>query len=88
MEEVGFDELVEDLWDSRRTLPLPGMSGTGVFAGIRLKLWDSHWPNREIHSGSRVTRSPKLLTRFLGEPISFRGNSGLLPRCQAAVGCQ
>ena len=37
MEEVGLDEFVEDLWDSRWALPILSEAGSGVSAWIWLK---------------------------------------------------
>ncbi|MSR64209.1 MAG: hypothetical protein EXS18_00315 [Verrucomicrobiae bacterium] len=57
MEEVGLDELAEDLWDSRWALPIPGSSGTGVFAGIGLKCYGTaNQPHDHFRLSIRVNR--------------------------------
>src|ERR1022692_4624219 len=48
MEEMGFAEPAQDLWDSRRTLPIFGTTRTSLLTRYGMKPWDS-----QLHANSK-----------------------------------
>src|ERR1017187_6140572 len=64
MEEMGFAEPAQDLWDSRRTLPIFGTTRTSLLTRYGMKPWDS-----QLHANSKYFFQPCKPTKTLNAVV-------------------
>src|SRR5208337_40818 len=82
---MGFAWFAAHLWDSRRSLSLPGQPGAGVFSRNGVAAWDSI-TNFQKTAAEDVERTEKLPTPLFASLLVFRGNPKAFARFHPSMG--
>src|ERR1017187_639668 len=77
LEKMGPVGFAASLWDSRRSLSIPGPTGAGLLSRNRVKLWDSQWTSR-LNPASRKSKTPENSQHSVpDEPSDYEGTEQL-----------